>query len=104
MSFPLFLTAFDLILSGNNHVELFIWPGSSEPGGAGGAGAPNNCQTVVCFLYNSVLNEKEKNGATPPPPKYEFRSDGTVAMACSHYTECIAKRAKMAYKKICQIV
>ena len=27
-----------------------------------GAGAPDNCQTVVYFLYNSVLSEKEYNG------------------------------------------
>ena len=31
--------------------------------------------TVVCFLYNSVLNEKENNGQ---PPQYEFRSGGTA--------------------------
>ena len=48
-------------------------PGGWGAGG-GGAEAPNNCQTVVCFLYNSVLNEKEYNGQ---PPQYEFRSDGT---------------------------
>ena len=28
---------------------------NNRPVGAGGGGA-NNCQTVVCFLYNSVLS------------------------------------------------
>ena len=27
-------------------------------GWGGGAGAPNNCQAVVYFLYHNVLNEK----------------------------------------------
>ena len=27
-----------------------------------GAGAPDNCQTVVYFHYNSVLSDKEYNG------------------------------------------
>ena len=38
-------------------------------GGVGlGLEPPNNFQTVLCFLYNSVLNEKEYNGQPPPPP------------------------------------
>ena len=48
--------------------------GPSEPGG-GGLEPPNNCHTVVCVLYNSVLNEKETNGT---PPYYESHYDGTV--------------------------
>ena len=43
---------------------------------AGGWSPPNNCQNVVCFHYNSVLNEKENNGS--PPPQYEFHSGGTA--------------------------
>ena len=43
--------------------------GPSEPGGAGGLEPPNNCQTVVYFLHNSVLNEKECNGQ---PPNMKF--------------------------------
>ena len=42
--------------------------GPSELGGGGGggwAGAPNNCQTVVCFLYNGALNEMENTGQPP---------------------------------------
>ena len=45
-------------------------PGPSEPG-AWGAGALNNGQAVVCFLYNSVINEKETMGS-PPPPSMNF--------------------------------
>ena len=55
--------------------------GPSEPGDWGGLGLerapPNNCQAVLLFLYNGVLNGKEKYWAAPPPP-YEFRSDGTA--------------------------
>ena len=40
--------------------------GPSEPGEPGWSHPPPNiCQTVVCFLYNSVLNEKEYNGQPP---------------------------------------
>ena len=36
-------------------------------GGGGGVGAPNNSETVVHFLFNTVLNEKEYKGQSPPP-------------------------------------
>ena len=53
-----------------------VLSGPSEPGGLGGlelmaGGARDNFQTVLYFLYNSVLNEKECNGQ-PPPPKMKF--------------------------------
>ena len=44
------------------------WRGWSPP--------PNNCETVVCSLYNSVLNEKENTGQ---PPNMNF---GGTAFCC----------------------
>ena len=56
---------------------LFLYQVISRPvktGGLGGGGLQptNNFQTVVWFLDNSVLDEKEYNGQLP---QYEFRSE-----------------------------
>ena len=55
-------------------IEAYL-AGSSEPGrggvkGWGGAGPHNNCRTVVCFFYNSVLNENTMG--SPPTPNMNF--------------------------------
>ena len=47
-----------------------VWEGGGVGGGRCGRGAraPNNCQAVVCFLYNNdAQNEMENNGPPPPP-------------------------------------
>ena len=52
--------------------------GPSEARGAGGTGAPKNCQTVLYFLYNSVQNVKQYNWQPHPPIQYELCSDSSV--------------------------
>ena len=56
---------------------------------AGGGLEPlNDCQTVVCFLYNSILNEKEENNGSQIWEKaYKIDQKKETGKKCRHQTQ-----------------